>query len=458
MVKIANSVWTRWHELSDESSKPYIEMLLKSDSAEALAPEVQLVVRQILQEHWSRQDELGPGEDEVGGGAWGVAPVPDGVLITVGQKAEAFEDLLGAIQAELTTRGTSGTIVLYEPPPLELPEWWLYTSARRQVSGAIWLDSEKHEVDADRFELLARDAIGWCLSHAPDIGVFTSCLDLPELAVRLDEDPWEALSRLPSGYWKGLTSLSSTGYRQVFLHTFPGYHAVSVLVGSAAENYDWVESAREVIREFLIDHAATTYYSMINTHYGIGSGGSGSSPANGHNVNRNFPRNLPPFKDHRLADFFSTQILGPNFARPAPHPDWTQTQLPDRRLLLEHSQPARWLGPDDPFPARRRWPVPEFPGPELIATTRTHFADLCIPQRENSLTWDQVAKAERIAGHAPGSGPGTQRLFSIVLADGRTEDNVWITSEGGVWRPHMEGPPLEIDASQVIDLVHTPRD
>lgn len=458
MVKISNRVWTVWRERSAQSSKAYVELVLKparGSKPADIEAEVRQVLSDVVSAHYRQQDALPPDQDEVGAGVWATAAVPEGILITAGQKVEAFEELLTSIKGDLDRRGVSGSIGLYEPSPLDLPEWWLYRGHRRHVSGTIWLDSETQELDADRFELLAKDAIGWCLDHPPDIALFTSCLDLPDLAVRLDDDPWEALARLPRGWWKGLTSLSATGYRQVFLHTFPKYHAVTVLAGSAADNYEWVEPARQSIREFLIDHHATTYYSMINTQYGTGDGGSGSV-SNGHNVDRNFPRNMRPFVDRRVADFFSTQVLGPDFARPAPRPDWTQTELRERRLLLEHKQPARWLGPEDPFPTSHRWPVPEFPAPEIIAATRTHFAELCIPKPENTLSWVLLAKAERLMGSAPGSGPWEMREFTIILADGRTEDRVLIESEGDVHRDRRVARPLDVDAAQVVDVVYTP--
>jgi hypothetical protein len=304
--------------------------------------------------------------------------------------------------------------------------------------------------DADRFEFLAKDAIAWCLEQPPDVSLFASCLDLPDLVVRLDELPWNALTRLPPGWWVGLTSLSTTAYRQMYLHTFPkGGRGVSVVVGSAAENYDWVEPARDSIRTFLIDHAATTYYSRMNTRYD-----DNSSP-DIHDPSRIFPRNMPAFEDRRLGDVFGVQVLSPDFPCPMPHPDWTQTRLPEGRLLLEHNQPERWFGPQDPFsePSRPRWPVPEFPGPELVADSRTHFAELCIPQRADSISWSLVAKAERILGRAP----GYDDEFSITLADGRIEHQVAVTSsEGQIGRRTTVGPPLDVDATQVVDLVRIP--
>jgi hypothetical protein len=449
MVKISDGVWTRWHELSAASSKPYIELLLRSDSAaEVLAAEVRLVVRQIVQEHSRRQDDLGPGEDEVGDGAWGVAPVAEGVLITAGQKAEAFEEVLDAVQAELTTRGASGTIVVYEPSPVELPEWRHYC---RHLGGYVWLDRDPGAPDLDRFDLLARDAVAWCLEHRPEGVLFIDCQDLPTLPLRPGQDPWEILTRLPErAAFAGLTSMSATSFRKAILHRGWNY-SISVLQGAPAGGYEWIEPAHEALRSFLVAHADTVHYAYIHS----GSGEASAHFPTVHEPTRIWPRNQgSAFNASRVSDFFAAQVLSPDFPPPANHPDWTHTELADSRLLLEHKQPELWFGPQDP--------VLEvmgelFPAPELIASTRVHFADLCVPQRENSLTWDQVARAERMLGRAPGSGPGRGYTFSIILADGRTEDGVRITSEGGLWRHQMEGPPLEVDASQVVDLVYAPR-
>ncbi len=448
MVTVSNGVWAYWRELSGKSSKPYVELLLKSRSApEALTADVRLAVRHVLREHERRQNEVAPGEDEIGAGAWEVAPVAEGILITAGQKAEAFEELLSAIQAELTRRGASGTIVLYEPPPLEIPEWYHY---RQSIGGYVWLDREETDPDLDRFELLARDAVAWCLQHPAGASLFLFCQDLPIMPVRPGQDPWELVASLPErADWAGLTSMSSTGFRQAILHR--GWvHSISVLEGGRSGYSEWIEPARAAVRSFLIDHADTSYYAYMH------SASDGMYPTI-HDPRRIWPRNAGnhPFKASRVTDFFAAQILSPDFSRPADHPDWTHTELAERRLLLEHRQPELWFGPQDPVLEARG---ELFPAPGLIASTRTHFADLCVPQRENSLTWDLIAKAERMVGMAPGAGPGTGYEFSIVLADGRTEDRVQIQSEGGLGRHRAVGPPLDVDANQVIDLTYTPRD
>jgi hypothetical protein len=450
MVKISDGVWTRWRELSHESSKPYIELLLKSDSpAEALASEVRRVIRDVLEEHERRQEGVRPGEDEVGGGAWGVAPVAEGVLITAGQKAEAFEELLAAVRAELSAREASGTIVVYEPTPVELPEWRHYC---QHLGGYVWLDRDPAAPDLHRFELLARDAVAWCLEHRSEAALFLDCQDLPTMPLRPGQGPWEAIARLPDrAAYAGLTSMSETGFRKAILHR--GWlYSISVLQGAPAGGYEWIEPARASLRSFLVAHADTIHYAYIHS----GSGEASPCFPSIHDPTRIWPRNQgSSFKDSRVSDFFAVQILGPDFPRPVEHPDWAQTELAEGRLLLEHKQPELWFGPQDPVLEA----IGElFPAPELIASTRTHFADLCVPQRENSLTWEQVAEAERMLGQAPGAGPGNGYTFSIVLADGRVEDSVHIGSEGGLWRHPTEGPPLEVDASQVINLVYKPRD
>jgi len=123
MVEVVGRVWSEWRALSEQSGKPTIELLFTSE----LEPmDAQSRLRAVLGGVVDRF-EVDPrtvpaGVDEPMVGAWSIAPVPGGVMIVVGPKADFFEPMLRALVQDLDACGLDGRMDLFERPAVpEVP-------------------------------------------------------------------------------------------------------------------------------------------------------------------------------------------------------------------------------------------------------------------------------------------------------------------------------------------------
>ncbi len=94
-VTVGEQVWERWRALSADSSKPWVALLFSSElDTQVAQSKLAEAVGEVVSEFERTQENLPAGVEEVGAGAWNLAKVPEGVMLTVGEKCEAFELLL----------------------------------------------------------------------------------------------------------------------------------------------------------------------------------------------------------------------------------------------------------------------------------------------------------------------------------------------------------------------------
>jgi hypothetical protein len=121
MIGIAARVSARWDELRGQSSKPSIVLVFSSPADPSVArASLQEAVTEVVRSFDERED-LPDGYDEIGTGVWTVGHSPDGVILQVGEKCEAFHEMLDALARRLERRGVEGSFDLHEPRALEEP-------------------------------------------------------------------------------------------------------------------------------------------------------------------------------------------------------------------------------------------------------------------------------------------------------------------------------------------------
>ena len=373
-------------------------------------------------------------------GAWGLAKVPEGVLLRIGEKCGAFELLLKGIVDDLERGGVTGAFDLYELPQVPQPPSLVdLVEARLRVNGErVPYYNYRWAADREALWRIVGACARWCLANRPDRGVTLQVGTMPVLPVRRGDDQ-EALLR------DGIESTENLGYvvlRSIGVQRFrslavePSAGRVTLVDGGSAIHRDgWgdaVQGLADVIR-------ATSSEAV----YGFVKRGSFTHEAEaGTSLTRDWPsqsgqmRDGEAFEDGNVPDAFGMQLLGPGFTGRVPTgPDWRQTMLDGERVLLEHADLDAWLrGPRLGDVLRR---VSQ-PSADLLARARTDFAAILFREemagearsRRHELRLrrpdlhlpDQLAK--KVAGFAT---PliGAHRV-ALVLHDRRVVEDVYI--------------------------------
>ncbi len=368
-------------------------MLFSSElKREVALSELAAAVNQVVSEFERAQENLPDGVEEVGAGAWNLAKVPEGVMLTVGEKCEAFELLLGRVTAELERGGVTGTFDLYDVPQVSRPPKLTdLLELRMRVSGerVPWGNyQQRWAADPEALWRVASAGVRACLENQADRGVSLTVRTLPPLPVRPSVDV-EALLREGIAQAEGLgtVTLRSIGANRFrSLSVEPSWGRVTLVDGGSALHGDgWVDAARE-----LTDLIRATSRDLV---YAFVKRGFFPHMAElGHSLEHNWvelPARLSQFgeafEDQYVRDVFGIQFLGPGFADRLPTgPDWLQTPLDGGRMLVEHRDLDAWL----------RGPRPEDallgikpPDADLVSAARADFAPL--------LFSDQIANDTR---------------------------------------------------------------
>jgi hypothetical protein len=106
MVKLPKRVLERWRELSADSYKVRIELLLTAQLEPVAATQVlSRTVTRVVQAFEAKHADVAPGVDEPFAGEWDVARVPEGAMLIGGYKSDAFEELLRRSSKNWAGRG-----------------------------------------------------------------------------------------------------------------------------------------------------------------------------------------------------------------------------------------------------------------------------------------------------------------------------------------------------------------
>jgi hypothetical protein len=362
--------------------KPWVALLFSSElDTEIARGKLAEAVGQVVSEFERTQENLPAGVDEVGAGAWNLAKVPEGVMLTVGEKCEAFELLLGSVAGELERSGVSGVFGLYEVPQVSRPPKLTdLLELRMRVNGerAPWGNyKQRWAPEPEALWRVVSAGVDACLRNEADRGVSLQVRKLPPLPV-LPSDDVEALLREGIAQAEGLGSvvlrrIGANRFRSLAVE--PSWGRVTLVDGgSAIHGEGWVDAARE-LTDLLRATSGDVVYAFVKR---------GSFPHMaelGNSLEHDWPE-LPsrlsqlgePFEDQYVPDAFGIQLLGPGFADRLPTgPHWLQTPLDSDRTLVEHRDLDAWLrGPRLEEALMGVSP----PDGELVAAARADFASL----------------------------------------------------------------------------------
>lgn len=368
--------------LSEQTTKPWVALLFSSELDREVALSMLAgAVGGVTSEFDQSQDNLPDGVEREIAGAWNLAKVPEGVMLTVGEKCGAFELLLGRVTTELERSGVTGAFDLYDVPQVSRPpmltdllELRMRVNGERVPRGNY---KQRWAADPEALWRVTSAGVRACLENQADRGVSLTVRTLPPLPVRPSDDV-EALLREGIAQAEGLgtVTLRSIGANRFrSLSVEPSWGRVTLVDGgSALHGGGWVDAAHE-----LTDLIRATSRDLV---YAFVKRGFFPHMAElGHSLEHDWVE-LPArmsqfgdaFEDHYVRDVFGIQLLGPGLADRMPTgPDWPQTPLDGDRMLVEHRDLDAWLrGPrlEDALLGIKP------PDADLVSAARTDFAPL----------------------------------------------------------------------------------
>ena len=371
MVEVVGRVWSEWRALSEQSGKPTIELLFTSELEPMDAQSrLRAVLGGVVDRFQVDPRTVPAGVDEPMVGAWSIAPVPGGVMIVVGPKADFFEPMLRALVQDLDACGLDGRMDLFERPAVpEVPFHVDLVTARMRVEGERY----GYHRDSWSSSLIALDAliaagVDWCLDSPSDLGVTVTSGSLPTRLVSRDEDPVQAvhgaLSRRGFGH-AVLRSVSTASFRSLSVHAGLGQIALTESCTAG-----WERSVAS-LSAWISKNAASIAYAHIKGGTDlIAAEACGPDPF----AELSHPPDADAYEDTYAPDVYGIQLLGPRFAdRLHLNDDWRQSPLADGKILLEATALDSWFdhpaSTDSPRPAGREPPA-------ILAPAREEFADL----------------------------------------------------------------------------------
>jgi hypothetical protein len=343
-VELPKRVLERWRELSADSAKVRIELLLTSQLDPTAATEVlSRSVARVVGAFEAQHAGTPPGVDEPFAGEWDVARVPEGGMLIGGYKSDAFEQLLQAIVEDLGSQGVRGTLDLYALPEVPaLPAGIAVIEARVRVLGRRVLNGrDRWAANRATLDRVLESAARWCLEARPDRGVTLQHGAMPALLVRRCESSFGRLRDLMGDeLWTTLRSVGDTRFRSATVA--PGEGRVTVVEGGPVIYRDGWRPSVAGATEFLRDVSPDTVYGFVRRAYRA--------------ADAEFPNPRPSdrlqaswldataHEDDFAPDAFAIQLLGPGYAARIPAGEaWRGTELGAGRVLGEYTDPAPWF-------------------------------------------------------------------------------------------------------------------
>lgn len=460
-VKVAKRVLNRWRELSAESHKATVELLLTSRldpaaATEALSQSLDRAIRAFESAHV----DVPPGEDVPFAGEWDVAQVPEGALLVGGRKSDAFESVLEAIVDDLVRQGVRGKLDLYGRPEVpSLPFGVGAVTANVRVLGRRVVNSrDRWAADRSALDRVVEAAVDWCLECRPERAVTLQHDVLPPLIVRRCDSPLERLRDVLHDY--GRATLSSIGdecFRDVQVR--PGYGLVTVTEGGPVlHRAGWrpsVAAAAALVRHLSADAVyahVRRVASILDAHTDL------------------HPDRLPTswfdataHEERLVPDAFGIQLLGQGHAGRIPAgEDWRRSDLGGGRVMLEHADPAAWFGELTLEQAMRGESIPSA---RLLERARASFGPLLFEEiakeeRARMIAWEMehphVRLSEDIVAkvHALPPTPYVGHWdVALVLRDGRVVEDVELGSEGAIVSRVGGEREFELDPAEIVDVL-----
>ena len=160
------------------------------------------------------------------------------------------------------------------------------------------------------------------------------------------------------------------------------------------------------------------------------------------------------YEDHLAPDAYAVQLLGPGYRERLPDGgEWRTTELPGRRVLLEHADPAGWFDEIRLEAAIRGRSVPSS---ALRAQARASIAPILFPDVEYTdgerpgraradvwLPQSIVMKTEALGASS----------IALVLDDGGVVEDVELSHRGAVVARIAGDADFEFDPRRVTDAI-----
>ena len=462
-VKLPKRVLTRWRELSAESAKVRVELLLTSQLDPAAATAVlSRSVKRVEQAFEAEHADPPVGVDEPSAGGWEVARVPEGAMLIGGYKSDAFESLLQAIAADLGREGVRGALDLYDLPEVPpLPAGIAVIEARVRVLGRRVVNGrDRWAANRAALDRVLASAARWCLEARPDRGVTLQHGAMPALLVRRCESPFERLrDAMGDELWTTLRSVGNDRFRSATVA--PNEGRVTILEGGPVIYRKGWRPSVAAGTQFLQAVAADTVYGFVRRV---------PRPEDAEFPN---PRSSDwlqtsqvdaiAYEEHLAPDAFAIQLLGPGYAGRLPGGQaWRTSELGAGRVLIEYTDPAPWF---EEVTLEEAIGGESVPRSAVVERARSDFASILFAEvsreeRERRHAWNiahpYVRLSEEIVAkvHALPKTPYVGHWdVALALRDGRVVDDVELGFAGSVVTRVAGEREFTLDPDDVVDVL-----
>ena len=462
-VKLPKRVLERWRELSADSSKVRIELLLTSELDPVAATQLlSRAVTRVVHAFEARHAHVPPGVDEPFAGEWDVTRVPEGAMLIGGYKSDAFEELLQAIVEDLGREGLRGTLDLYALPEVpSLPAGIGVVEARVRVLGRRVVNGrDRWAANRAALDRVLRTASRWCLEARPDRGVTLRRGAMPELLVRRCDSPYGRLRDvMGDAGWTTLRSVGNERFRSATVA--PDEGRVTIVEGGPVVHRAGWRPSVAAATEFLRAVSADVVYGFTRRVSRL----TDAEFPNPQSTDRLQTSQLDAVAhEERFApDAFAIQLLGPGYAARIPiGEDWREIQLGAGRVLLEHTDPAPWF---DEITLEEALAGESVPRRGVVERARSDFAPILFAEltredRERTHAWNMahpyVRLSEDIVAKVRAL-PETPYVghweVALVLRDGRVVEGVELGFAGSIVTRVAGEREFTLDPDDVVDVL-----
>jgi hypothetical protein len=462
-VKLPKRVLTRWRELSADSYKVRIELLLTSQLDPVAATQVlSRSVKRVVQAFEAKHADVPPGVDEPFAGEWDVARVPEGAMLIGGYKSDAFEELLQAIVEELGREGVRGTLDLYALPEVpSLPAGIGVIEARVRVLGRRVVNGrDRWTASRAALDRVLEAATRWCLEARPDRGVTLQHGARPTLLVRRCDSPYARLRDvMGDAGWTTLRSVGNDRFRSATVA--PAEGRVTIVEGGPIVHRAGWRPSVTAATEFLRVVSADAIYAFARRVSRL-TDAEVPSPQSTDRLQTS-RLDAIAYEERFAPDAFAIQLLGPGYAGRIPAgEDWRETELGAGRVLLEHIDPAPWF---DEVTLEEALGGESVPRRGVVQRARSDFApilfaDLTTEERERTHAWNMahpyVRLSEEIVAKVRAL-PKTPYVghwdVALVLLNGRVVEDVELGFAGSIVTRVAGERVFTLDPDDVVDVL-----
>jgi hypothetical protein len=458
VIEVDERVWSTWRQRHDESYKARIELLLRCgvDNGQA-AGRLRAAIARVLVE--AEEADVPDGADEIRLGSWWVTTVPEGVLLVVGDKCDAFEALLSAVVEDLDASGMDGRLGLSRlARTAELPSRVALVQARLRVNGERVTrrrTGTRWAADRQALERTVAAGVQWCLEIPTRAGLTINADTEPALPV----DPEDVLARLWElpGKWRVCTNLAADRFRRLVLASQEG-RVTLIEGGETIQDNGWRASMQTFVGfvKAVSDDCVYGWVRGGDSPIAAQLDFLGEEPTDWPSQRLQRTYSGPEaFEDHLAPEAFGIQLLGPGYADRLPvQGQWTATQLSSDRTLLEHQNLEAWFSDQiRPSPSTNL-----SPSAELLTQARRDLTPLLM-HTESERGSDDYCPAfylpHQLATKASGFPTRLIGVWNValILGDGRVIEDVELGDYARTVTRVGNDEELALPISEIKDVI-----